>query len=65
MNSDHIEKLWHYRDRFQALLEAAPPANKPALRVAVSGVDTVLRAAIENRGGVTISRERLVKEVDA
>jgi len=61
--TDTVERLWCYREKFQAMLEQAAPARKAGLRVSVMGAETVLRAAIENRGGVTISRERLMGEL--
>jgi hypothetical protein len=54
-----VEKPWQYREKFQAMLEVDADDDKPGFRGAVRGAETVLQMAIENRGGVTISRKRL------
>lgn len=64
MNGDTVENLWQLRDKFRAMLKAAPPEIQPGLRVSVHGAETVLRAVIENRGGIEISGQRLSLEIE-
>jgi len=57
-----IDKLWQHRDHTVAMLAAADEDRKPGLRAAVMGVEKIIRAVIENRGGVEVSKERLLLE---
>jgi len=63
MSATNIDRPWQYHDKFTAMLNPASPDERAGLHAAVKGVEKIIRAAVENRGGIEISGKRLVREL--